>query len=57
MSCCRGKEGLGSSGICLRPLDTGSLGSFLCPRMIGRRPLMKFGVISQGCSVGGVPQT
>ena len=55
MSCCRGKEGLGSSGICLRPLDTGSLGSSLCPGMIGRRPLTKFGVISQGCSVGGVP--
>ena len=54
---CHGRGGLGSSGICLRSSDTGSPGSSLCLRMIGRRLLTKFGVISQGCSVGGVPQT
>ena len=56
-SWCHRRGGLEPSGTYLRPSDTGSLGSFLCPGMTRRLPLMNFGVISQGCSVDGVPQT
>ena len=56
MSWCLGRGGLGSSETCLHPSDTGSPSSFLCSGMIGRLPLTRFGVISQGCSVGGEPQ-
>ena len=41
----------------LHPLDIGSSGSFLCTWMTRRLLLTKFGVISQGCFIDGVPPT
>jgi len=39
-----------------RPLDTGSLGSFLCTGTTGRPLMMNFGVTFLGCSGVGEPR-
>ena len=57
MSCFLGRGGLGLSGICLRHSNIGSPGSFLYSGMNLRPFRMRFGVISQGCTTGGEPQT
>ena len=57
MSCFLRRGGLGLSRICLRHSNIGSPGSFLYPGMTLRPLPMRFGVISQGCTTGGEPQT
>ena len=48
---------LGLYGVYLRPLGTGNPVSFTCLGTTLRPPLARFGAISQGCSIGGQPQT
>ena len=57
MSWYPGQGELGLYGVYLRPLGTGNPVSFSCLGMTLRPLLVRLEAISQGCSVGGEPQT
>ena len=56
MSLCLRSGRLGSSLTCPCPSDIGSPSFSLCPGMIGRPFLTKFGAMSLGYSVSGEPR-